>query len=354
MASLLGIATAFLLTRKSGGYNPPPLSTSGVILGYFHGNNIKDLNSRGVLDSSIFAPYTHVTLQGYSATSKTDATLIPYAGVTPTYIGLCLHYAHAVGCKVLLTLFSGSSAKFLRSIGLSTTLRAQVMSQISTIMKTSYNGEYLDGIDYDIEGEADTATATTNLIRDTRNIIGDSKILTCVGFHYEPNMYGFNLPNIDPSVANLLDYVNLMTYGFGANSNIYHSSYEDSIDSMQRWINFGFPANKLLMGIPFYCEDTAGGSAIVWEDLLKAHPDWDYVNQDTHPATAVTSIRTGLNYSVSGGVLWVGSLALDNQKVQGVHNLGCGGIMIYAVGEDYYGGQLKITNINNQVKTLWE
>ncbi len=128
---------------------------------------------------------------------------------------------------------------------------------------TNYN---LDGIDIDWEypvnggwGEIscrpEDKVNFTLLLQAVRNKIGTGKILSIAGGAGSEFISNTELS----SVASICDYINIMTYDFGAyahNANLYSSSsYSSGIScdtAIKNYIAAGVPAAKINMGVPFY------------------------------------------------------------------------------------------------------
>ena len=124
----------------------------------------------------------------------------------------------------------------------------------------------LDGIDLDweypvnggwgvIKGRPEDKQNFTLLLQKVRDTIGYDKILSIAsGAGAE---FGANT-ELD-KIAMICDYINIMTYDFGANrhnANLYQSSnYGYSIscdDAVKMHLNYGVPAAKINLGVPFY------------------------------------------------------------------------------------------------------
>ena len=338
-------------------------TTSPRIVGYFHGSTFAHLGydlsgvpvSRETNIRAIdYSRLTHLILVGTVAASAKNPTLNYYAGLNSDNIGWILEEAHAVGCKVMMMLYSGGSYSYFDDLVPDQTKRFALVNNVVTLLNTSYNGEYLDGIDLDWEGSQFSLSGADLLLQDLYAALHSSgKIISMAGFH--------NGPNISLATQDYLDFINLMCYGFdGPDDDPWHALLDDSILSLREWADNGFERTKLLMGIPLYASDDR---TIPYPDAISTIAYYDDVmDQFGLLDTSINEVsgssiyvrRTRLAYPIAGGLLWYGGLDLDQSKVALVHDYGYGGIMIYAIGEDYWSGEAKTLNIFNAVQAQWE
>lgn len=112
-----------------------------------------------------------------------------------------------------------------------------------------------DGIDIDWEypggawgavdslGEATDRANYTLLCQAIRNKIGPNRLLSIAGGASQSG--GVECT----AMSNILDYVNLMTYDYGANNN---SDFDSTKSFANAWVNAGFPKDRINIGVPFY------------------------------------------------------------------------------------------------------
>ena len=112
------------------------------------------------------------------------------------------------------------------------------------------------------------------------------------------------------------------------------ASLSDTTTYLNMWLNNGFAASKLNLGIPFYAADN-------WTKMLSSYGQ---VISQLNPATSVNqaSVSTinGLagNYlTVNGGSLWWNGVDLAMSKAQLIKSTGLGGAMIFRVDDDAVG-----------------
>ncbi|KIY68919.1 glycoside hydrolase family 18 protein [Cylindrobasidium torrendii FP15055 ss-10] len=142
-------------------------------------------------------------------------------------------------------------------------------------MADAINNHDLDGVDIDWEYPNSTGAGNPHASEDTANLlklfkalrtqIGDNKIISSAVTH-QPWLGANGSPLTDvSSFAAVMDYVNIMNYDvWGASANPGpNAPYEDKCGTNTQpqatakaafasWTNAGFPANKLLLGLPTY------------------------------------------------------------------------------------------------------
>ncbi|WP_343564586.1 glycoside hydrolase family 18 protein [Sphingobacterium sp.] len=203
----------------------------------------------------------------------------------------------------------------------------------------------LDGIDIDWEyptnssagisaGEADTENFTL-LMRDIRKTIGKKKLLTLASVS-SGQYIAFG------QIKNDVDFVNIMTYDSG-NPPYHHASLHRSplsgrttcAEAVKAHIAAGMPAEKLVLGIPFYGRGnkTDIKGFIDYKDLLNLQgfeQKWDDVAKAHYLVNAQGTLV--LTYETPE------SIAL---KCAYVHELGLLGAMYWEYAGDTEGGILR-------------
>ncbi|MDR1610994.1 MAG: glycoside hydrolase family 18 [Candidatus Symbiothrix sp.] len=151
----------------------------------------------------------------------------------------------------------------------------------------------IDGVDMDWEfpglswsGDAnayDRAVDVQNhvlLMMQLRETLGSRYLLTYAGYCFDKTAVAGGHQYIDiAAVAPYVDFVNIMTYDLDAgDEGGDHQSalespkaYSDCKRAVQTYLNAGMPANKLVLGIPFYGRISFGASplSINYKDILK-------------------------------------------------------------------------------------
>ena len=124
----------------------------------------------------------------------------------------------------------------------------------------------LDGIDVDIEGALLTAIDKSGnyipFISEMKALLAPmGKLLTCATATYD----GGRIP-----VGSIpyFDLVNVMSYDVGWGTTAHHSTYDDAVDHMQKWLDWGCPKEKLVLGVPFYGYfETVGGESAPYKSF---------------------------------------------------------------------------------------
>lgn len=158
----------------------------------------------------------------------------------------------------------------------------------------------LDGIDIDweyptsnaakISSSPDDTRNFTLLMRDIREAIGQKKLLTLASV---ATVEYINFKEIDPYI----DFVNIMAYDMAMPPNhhapLYRSEMAGGItceESVDAHLKAGVPANKLVMGMPFYGKgDRKAIGAVDYKSLdrqTKFQVKWDEVAQVPYLANA--------------------------------------------------------------------
>ena len=226
--------------------------------------------------------------------------------------------------------------------GADATTFASMASQASTrksFIDTSITlarSNNFNGLDLDWEYPS-TATEFTNLgllLNEWRAAVasestssGNSPLLLVAAFFYSSNYYSLNYPI--QAITNSLDWVNVMAYDFyappsysspnltGPPAALYNPTSQVSGDSgIKSWIQAGVPAQKLVLGVPFYgyawtlvnANDNgifapANGAAISSDGSITYSQIKDFITQNSATAVFNSTIVTDYCYS---GTTWIG------------------------------------------------
>ena len=134
-----------------------------------------------------------------------------------------------------------------------------------------------------------------------------------------------NNREIPLAATSKLAWINIMGYNYSWDN---HSTFDDSIASLEGWHDYGVPKDKLVLGLPFYGRQgtswTQTSSKIydaIIDDYFTAHgqypsPDADFA--DGWYYNGITTVRA---------------------KSQFVVDNGYGGIMIWEIGQDHLNAQ---------------
>jgi GH18 family chitinase len=271
-----------------------------------------------------FTKLTHIYVGEINGTSASDATLYSGWGITQeaTWVADVKAEIAAQGAttKVLIRLYD-PGAGVLHGIGDNAGLRATLVSNIHTFLNTNS----LDGVDVDWEEVASYESEggkTDELVNELATAINPSgHIVTIAG---APERLNVTYATCGASLA----IINVMSYDMG---NPAHSTYADSVASIEMWATEGFAKSKIVMGLPAYAKDNDGAVAL-WSDVIRElNPTDDQVSESLGSISVPWFIGPIL---IDGGVIWYGGIDLCKQKTQYVIDNGFAGMMVWDVGED--------------------
>ncbi|MFT6716732.1 MAG: chitinase, partial [Saprospiraceae bacterium] len=217
----------------------------------------------------------------------------------------------------------------IASVAGNTTARGKFVSQIVSFVAGTHakNSVALAGLDIDWEFPTDwTAKANhLQLIKDLRSALdaqgasdGNTYELAIAVGGSTPGMPAggvFHTSYFNSDVINYVDFVYIMNYDLGSSGypSSHHSPYQACVDALSYYTNtLGFPANKLLMGIPFYGRDWS--SAYEWKNFA---------------TTTTYNSSTGISGSIS-----FNSKPVIDQKVSHICSQGGAGVVVWEISQD--------------------
>ncbi len=212
-----------------------------------------------------------------------------------------VNLAHSHGVEVLICV-TGFSEPFSVMMA-SPATRANFVSNV-----TQYCLDYdLDGVDLDweqafLENDKDNFSEMVLELHDSLKPYG---LLLTVAVY----PIGNSSVDIKPWAIEYVDWLNIMIYNFWYP----HSTFQNAVDSMRHWEEYGTPREKEVLGIPFYGKDT-GGSAYSYSTIMDAY----------HPGPEVDII---------GGIGFNGIDTVKRKTAYAV-NTGAGGVMIWELSHD--------------------
>jgi len=190
----------------------------------------------------------------------------------------------------------------------------------------------------------------TLLLQTIRNKIGSSKILSIAAGADQ-----FYVNNTEMSkIANICDYINLMTYNFGYNThdaNLYPTSsgYGSGLscdESVKIFIKAGVPTFKINLGIPFF--GYYGNKYLSYETLVN-----DYINKNGWTRYWDNQAKAAYLKNDNSFITYEDEESISN-KTDYIKSKKLGGAMFWEYNQDYNGILLNKlwTQLNGEIINL--
>jgi chitinase len=213
-------------------------------------------------------PFDKLTHINY-AFGRIDPNTFGITGFSSNILSDVANYAHKNNVKILLSIGGWSGSEFFTKMTSSiVNMKAFVQSVVETV-----NYYELDGIDIDWEypgregynNNPDLANDTPNyliLLKKLRDALGDEKLITGAVSSTPFQQNGVVLNDLS-EFAFYFNFINIMAYDFSGNWS-YLTSHHESFDipekghrfsfknSIQNWVNKGFPPEKIVVGVGAY------------------------------------------------------------------------------------------------------
>ncbi|KAJ1968717.1 hypothetical protein H4R35_006349 [Dimargaris xerosporica] len=231
-----------------------------VVLGYYSADHAAVLPPEKVN----YAALTHIAYA--FASLESNGEVVPFK---PEILKMIAYYAHQQNTKVLLSVGGWEHSKHFSTVVADDDWRSTFINSC-TSMITEYD---LDGIDLDWEfpgregkagnifnpkDDVPNLLLALNEMRQAFDSVAHNKLITMAVTHDKLDGRGSIMAAFD----RLVDFFNIMAYNsFGpwcdttgpvaptTNCKYTHLTAENAIDN---WLHAGVPANKLVLGIPFY------------------------------------------------------------------------------------------------------
>ncbi|PJJ54913.1 carbohydrate-binding protein [Hymenobacter chitinivorans] len=232
----------------------------------------------------------------------------------PSKLQSLVSTAHANGVKVLISVggWNDGNDSGFESIGANATYRNTFVTNLVNFAN-QYN---LDGVDIDWEYPDAGASANNHALlmqQLSTEMHSRGKLLTAA-------VVGTGGASILNSVFTSVDFLNLMAYDY---NNFDHSTYDYASQSISYWRGRGLPANKTVLGVPFYGRPT-------WES---------YAQLLARGASPNADVFDGVGYNGIPTIKSKTNLAFDQGS----------GIMIWELSQDATGANSLLTAINQVV-----
>ncbi|WP_223148894.1 carbohydrate-binding protein [Aquimarina sp. RZ0] len=239
----------------------------------------------------------------------------------PDKLASLVHNAHAQHTKVGIAIggWSDLNNNDFEIMAASASTRTTFINNVMSLIH-QYN---LDGADIDWEYPiASTGANYDLLMRELGQALhAQGKYLTAAVVGHG-DYYGQHIHN---SVFEDVDFLNIMAYDGGSP----HSSYAFAQDCTNYWLGRGLPANKLVLGVPFY--GRSANRYVSYRDLLNENSNAQNLD-----------VVNGVEYNGIPTIKAKTQYAIDN-------NLG--GIMIWEISQDVTDHRSLLSAINNQIQS---
>jgi GH18 family chitinase len=285
---ILSLAMLLMATGISNGFN---------IVGYMP-------TWSGSVSNIRYDKFTHINFSFILPTNTGDLSSLS-SGNSNKLNTLC-SLGHANNVKILIAIggYNNGNDSGFKNLADDSTGRANFSVNVMNFVNT-YN---LDGVDIDWEFpdpgvEADNYALMMKQLSDTLHHYG--KILTAAVVSR-----GTLGEGIKTEVFDYVDFFNLMAYDAGAP----HSSYGEASSSLIYWKDRGVPANKCILGVPFYGKDATqiySYSAIVQSDPQAPYKD----NSGTINYNGLQTIKNKTQLAkLNGGGIMIWEITQDTNN----------------------------------------
>jgi aryl-phospho-beta-D-glucosidase BglC (GH1 family)/GH18 family chitinase len=215
---------------------------------------------------------------------------------------------------------SGASDGLCRTVfALNTNTEAKRQSLANSIVSQA-KAQGFKGIDIDWEyPTSSTQSQYVDFMKKLRTLCNQNDMILTVAVAATSGA-GFT-----SEVLNLLDFVNLMAYdGDNGSDGVGHSPYSFATESFNYWKNtMGVPANKLVIGVPFYEKPNwASYADIVAKNSAYAQTDSAVINGTTVYYNGIPTMKQKATYAANNA----------------------GGIMIWEISQDSTNSSLSLLN----------
>lgn len=249
-------------------------------------------------------------------------------------VATVVNAAHAKGTKVMISI-GGWECPISTYSNL---LRTKKAAFVATILKYVADNN-LDGVDVDLEGNVvDGSNVTAAEYQAFVVALGDG--IHAAGKEISAALANWFSQYITTTAMNEFDFINMMAYDLAIapqNAAGPHSPMSWAQENFNHWRNKGMPANKLVLGVPFY--------GYAWGSYAAAGNSQDYCAIVTKYPGAENTDQQG---SGSNAVYYNG-IPTIRAKAQYVKSSQMGGIMIWEQTGDCASGPNSLLDVINVV-----
>lgn len=250
------------------------------------------LTDKIILERIVYQQLTHINYA--FAIPNSDGTLQPLK--SPEKLHTIVAQAHKHNVKVLISVGGWGWEKEFEALAATQASRAtHIRALVSLVDKYQ-----LDGVDMDWEypQAGESSKNFLALMTELRTALPKDKLLTMAVVSYgDRNGLGIPAESIE-----LVDFVNLMTY-----DDVDHGTLEQFEKGLAYWSARGVPANKLIMGMPFYSRP----GARAYNELVKldsSAPNTDRIRvagvEEHYNGIPTTQTKTRIAKQKAGGMMF--------------------------------------------------
>lgn len=240
--------------------------------------------------------------ESFSAERMGPVTDLIYFGIEPRadgrlesppverdVIALLQRLQEKSGCRLHVCVGGGGRSKGFAALTASAARRARFVRELCRFCQDAG----FEGVDYDWEhpdGDAQLADYAA-LITETRRELGDGGIVTVAQSPWR---------DFGPEIYAAVDRVHVMSY----NHQFPHARLDDSRKDIERMRQFGCPAEKIVLGIPFYGRNSQGRTR-TYADLA-GDEDADLIDGYALNGreTVTTKTRFAMQADLRGVMIW--------------------------------------------------
>jgi spore germination protein YaaH len=259
---------------------------------------------------------TNIVVQGSGCyiTSASNPKLVYYVTVTEKF------NFQSVGCKYLLSFVGDAS---LTTLMANASLRSQLVTNLTKVI----NDNGFDGFQSDWEdfGNGVPQTLYHQFLVAARAAMPNKIIMPAIPA--DP-AYGW----LNTTDMPYIDYLVLMIYG-GAGADKIGTSLSYFTSSITKFLNAGYPAAKLLAGIPVYTDDSADWFGAYYQTIQQFQPATS-LNQLSKTTANGLNGDTVVSKTVQGGILYFNGADLMVSKTQWAIDHSLGGIYLWIINWD--------------------
>lgn len=319
------ISIAFIFGSFSLVFPQPVIAASNqYMIGFVTWGDFENVWGKGqtLINEPILDSLTHVIGLAVVPTSTTNGRIKPMYGDT-SYFPTFVKAVHAHGKKAMTYVYGTVGGEGPDGeINLTTLIANGQLGVLVESIKEFLVTYELDGIEIDFETPNEVDQTSLNALIDALyaklNPLGKIVSIAGMGGKYYPD---FSLDRISK-----VQWIDIMTYdmcNWPDSAGYKHATYEDTIAVMLKYLgkttnkNFGFPANKLCMGIPTYGYDSTRKQYTYREIVNTLHP--------------TSSQNEGI---INSKPVWWNGLDLVKRKATWAKENSIGGMMFFSTGYD--------------------